>query len=117
MVCHHCDSPRCFRPVHLFAETTLKNSLDMVAKGRYFQPSPGGNCHWKSKLSPPEVRGIRKLHADGLSSKEIARKFLVSPRTIADITDGKAWRHVTLEDQTPDEIALEARPRVKGYFQ
>lgn len=40
-LCHHCDTPACVRPSHLFVGTPLLNSLDMVAKGR----APG---QWKT---------------------------------------------------------------------
>ena len=32
--CHTCDNPPCCEPEHLFAGTTLDNTLDMIAKGR-----------------------------------------------------------------------------------
>jgi len=34
--CHRCDNPRCVRPSHLFAGTSLDNVHDMMAKGRAF---------------------------------------------------------------------------------
>lgn len=32
--CHHCDTPRCVRPEHLFVGDRLSNAADMTAKGR-----------------------------------------------------------------------------------
>ena len=34
VVCHHCDTPNCVRPSHLFVGSMKQNSADMVAKGR-----------------------------------------------------------------------------------
>src|SRR5262245_23452394 len=33
-VCHHCDTPNCFRPEHLFLGTPQENVWDMISKGR-----------------------------------------------------------------------------------
>src|SRR5262245_12283312 len=35
-VCHHCDTPNCFRPDHLFLGTPQDNVADMIAKGRHW---------------------------------------------------------------------------------
>lgn len=119
VVCHHCDQPRCFRPVHLFAGTTRDNSLDMMAKGRRFQPDNKGDNHPNSKLNASEVRGVWKLYNNGKSVAFIAERFLVSTGTIWDIIRGITWKHVTLAGVRTEEIATEpqikSRVRVNKY--
>lgn len=44
-VLHHCDTPLCFNPRHLFLGTQLDNVLDAVDKGRH------GHVTWKFKHS------------------------------------------------------------------
>lgn len=49
---------------------------------------------WKSKLSPNNVREIRKLLAEGKSAKDVGDMFSVSKSTITCIASGKAWAHI-----------------------
>jgi HNH endonuclease len=33
-ICHHCDTPLCVRPDHLFIGTNMDNMRDAIKKGR-----------------------------------------------------------------------------------
>lgn len=59
--------------------------------GKSVKASPANTT---SKLTPADVKQIRRLlnHGDSLAS--IARKFGVHPRSIARIRDGEAWNNV-----------------------
>lgn len=62
-VLHHCDTPPCVRPLHLFTGTLADNSADMKAKGR--SPRTIGDRNGKSKITEAEADEIRRLWAAG----------------------------------------------------
>jgi hypothetical protein len=118
-VLHHCDTPACCRPIHLFLGDPKDNTTDMIAKNRQCQgerkslimraaalrgdahPSrtnpgylPRGEKHWRAILTAEHVREIRRLRADRFTYEKIAATFSVSQGTIYDIIAGKTWRHV-----------------------
>lgn len=112
LVCHHCDTPACCRPDHLFAGTHLDNSRDMVAKGRQrFSCSPGGRGdrhgththpeaypwgerHPKAKLTDAKVRELRIRHANGTPCTELAREYGVTRMVVKRAIQRKTWKHV-----------------------
>ena len=87
-VLHKCDNKRCVRPSHLFAGTPADNSRDMVRKGR----SRRGLRHPTAKLTPADVREIRKLIAGGLMQRSAARRFGVGDVAVSNIVTGRSWR-------------------------
>lgn len=46
-VCHHCDTPPCVNPDHLFVGTPRQNVLDMLRKGRGH--APRGAQHYAAR--------------------------------------------------------------------
>lgn len=47
-----------------------------------------------AKLTPADVREIRRLNDSGVKSKDIAEKFGVTYQCIRDVINGKRWSHV-----------------------
>lgn len=104
-VLHHCDTPPCVRPSHLWQGTIADNNADMRRKRRHIfgdhHPSrtrpetrPRGSHHWAAKLTEAMVIEISERLAHGESGRALARLFGVSPSTISLIKRGKKWSHL-----------------------
>lgn len=100
-VCHRCDNPSCVRPSHLFLGTDLENVADMHSKGRARKAS--GDRHWTktnpenlntAKLNPERVREIRRLHSEGVSTKDLAERFELGRLAIQRVVSRRTWRGV-----------------------
>lgn len=105
MVCHHCDTPACNNPAHLFLGTNTDNCRDAASKGRV---QSGENHHTKrhpelvqrgdkcpfSQLKEADVVEIKRLRASGWLYREIGAKFGVSGDHICGIVNRKYWKHV-----------------------
>lgn len=89
-VLHHCDTPLCVNPDHLYLGTHDDNMNDMVIRNR---AASGDKCA-RSKLDSLQVLTIKKCISDGIDKKQIARYFKVEPNTIHAIDSGKTWNHV-----------------------
>ncbi len=84
-VLHSCDRPLCINPDHLFLGRQLDNIEDMVFKNR----SPN------RKLTPNQVRSIRKLYKTGRYSQEmLATYYRVDQTCISCIVRYKTYYNV-----------------------
>lgn len=82
-VCHHCDTPACVRPDHLFDGTHLENMTDAKEKGRMQH----GEAHSHAKLSDLAVIEVRQSSEPQAVQ---ARRFGVSQSHISNIRNNKA---------------------------
>jgi hypothetical protein len=89
-VLHHCDTPRCVRPDHLFEGTSADNAADMVTKGRQTR----GASHPFARLTEEQVREIRSLDPEITNIAAVARRYGVSYFTIRKVVRGETWRDV-----------------------
>lgn len=91
-VMHSCDNPPCVNPNHLSVGTGKDNHHDSSLKGRrHNQQGALNNC---AKLTSDAIVKIRQLHGQGLSNKEIAKRFHVSRSNIGFICARQTWRHI-----------------------
>lgn len=111
LVCHHCDTPGCCNPKHLFLGTSAENSADCAAKKRTNTPSgprhgsktrpervARGERVANALLTESQVVEIRRLYAaGGISQRELGESFGVSREAIGLITRGEHWRHVRID--------------------
>jgi hypothetical protein len=91
--CHTCDNPPCCNPAHIFPGTHLENSQDSVRKGR----RPFGEAIPSARLTPDDVRAIRRALAAGESERKIASRFGVNKTAVHKISSGQTWGHVNDE--------------------
>lgn len=73
---HLCRVPQCVNPDHLEPVTPAENSRRGLG----------------TKLSPDDVSEIRGLRLDGLTYREIARRYGMSAQGIYYICSGRNWR-------------------------
>ncbi len=99
-VLHHCDTPLCVNPDHLWLGTQKDNVDDMIKKGRKFIAR--GERAGSAKLTEDEVRQILDLYVPGKAPHRsdyglggLARRFNVSKQCISAIVKRQWWRHVS----------------------
>lgn len=88
-VLHSCDRPICVQPAHLRSGTMADNTTDARSRWRLQH----GEGHHNVKLTEQDVLAIRSSR--GLATElELAGRFGVARTTVADILQGRTWRHL-----------------------
>jgi hypothetical protein len=87
-VLHHCDTPACVNPDHLFLGTARDNKLDCLKKGRARECPP-------PKLNVENVRAIRRS-TDPVAI--LAKRFGVSGSAIYKVLSGETWNKEYMYD-------------------
>jgi hypothetical protein len=91
-VLHKCDIPKCVAPNHLFLGTQSENMFDMHRKNRHAVPL--AEEHHNAKLTNDDVRKIKDLRKDGMTYKQLAKIFHVSPACISHIFNNRSYKSV-----------------------
>lgn len=92
---HHCDTPPCVNPQHLFTGTHRDNMADRHRKGRdskYVGVSQPGEENPMAKLTWEIVREIRREVAAGSKQAHMAKRFGVDRATVCYVVSGRIWR-------------------------
>lgn len=72
----------------------IQDAMDCLNKGRMFTQI--GEEHASSKLTEEIVKNARIEYSKGnISSRELAKKYNVSRKTMWDALTGKTWKHVS----------------------
>lgn len=94
LVRHKCDEGHCVNPAHLCLGTQLDNMRDMKERGRERKAS--GESNGSHKLTATQVLQIKRTyHRYRVTQSALGRQFKVDRKTIARITQGRGWKHVT----------------------
>lgn len=103
-VCHHCDTPPCMNPQHLFLGTMGDNNRDKIRKGRqhHWNGRRAGIGNPRAKLNPEAIVIIRQTYIDGRgrktiparrhTAKQLGLMFGVSPDAISGVIRGRTWQ-------------------------
>jgi len=92
-VLHKCDVTACVNPDHLFLGTQGDNMRDCRDKGRMVMPDRKGEHNGRAKLTPDNVREIRKL-TESMTNVAISKRFNVNRTTIDQIVNGNHWTEI-----------------------
>lgn len=90
IACHHCDTPSCCNPDHLYAGTKQSNSDDARSRNR-LRRSPGSS-NPNAKLSEQEVLHIRNIpykQAVALYSHKVSVGHICTIKYTK-----KGWHHI-----------------------
>lgn len=85
---HHCDTPRCVNPRHLYLGTPLENARDRTARGR-LSAAPGER-NGRAKLTDAQVAEIRARYAaGGITQIALAHEYGVIQPHISRLVRGE----------------------------
>lgn len=91
-VLHTCDNTCCINPDHLFTGTDADNVRDRERKGRGVRVT--GEKHWKTKLTPKDVRDIRRRRKAKETARSIGKDYGLTVSGVSAIVKKRSWAHV-----------------------
>lgn len=85
--CRSCHQKYDYEPIN---ELTKRK----MSAGQLYNSNAQGVRNGKARLCESDVAEIRKMHASGISAKEIANQFKIDPIHIRAIIRRQYWAHV-----------------------
>lgn len=90
-VLHHCDTPACVNPDHLFVGTQQDNFDDMRSKGRWWRPS--GENHHAALITNETAAAIRARYAEGgITQFDVGEEFGVTQGLVNRIVKRRSYK-------------------------
>lgn len=108
-VLHKCDTPSCARPTHLFSGTQVDNMKDAASKNRtaigdkngmhtHTESRPRGERNGRARLTKENVIEIKRRLLNGTTHETLASEMKVCRQHITDISNGRKWGWLKLEE-------------------
>lgn len=108
---HVCDTPSCVRPDHLRPGTQAENRADCMRKGRgavgernghalHPESYPTGERHPCAKLTDQQIGEVLRLRSEGVSARELGRRFEINENTVRSYINGRSRRTASLRGET-----------------
>lgn len=91
-VLHHCDTPACCNPLHLYAGTPADNVRDALERGRFAVGS-------RAAMARTTEAVVALGRARRLRAREFARETGLSLSAARQALNGETWRHLPLSGQ------------------
>lgn len=95
---HHCDTPACVNPSHIFLGTQAMNMEDMNKKGRGSIKGFKNGCgskHGNALLTEDQVLEIRrKYQPKKYTLKMLANEYGIAITNVSAIVNRKSWTHI-----------------------
>lgn len=91
LVCHHCDTPLCVNPHHLFLGTSQDNTEDMVSKKRHKTGNQSGANNGNAKINEQQLEEIRARIAAGETNVAIAKDYPIGHAMVSRIRKGRSY--------------------------